>query len=167
MAGTPTCCGFARCHALSAGQYSLSFCLSSRRADHHRIRTFTRAAVDIGLPERLSAKPEELALSERFFREHFFHTTLAWFRGGDIHKQDDIRDVKAAVIHHIHDLRDYGALFDPKDEIWKSEVGQDAFKLLGPEELLPDSSCVNKGYSGAGFGEGEARMMFPVLAYNV
>lgn len=126
------------------------------RQDHYRIRTFTRAAVDIGLPERLVAKPEELERSERFFREHFFHSTLAWFRGGDIHKQDDIRDVKAAVIFHIHDLRDYGALFDPNDEIWKSEVGQDAFELLGPEELLPDSSPVDKGNSGAGVGKGEA-----------
>lgn len=63
--------------------------------DHYRIRTFTRAAVDIGLPERLIAKPEELERSERVFREHFFHSTLAWFRGGDIHKQVDIRDVKA------------------------------------------------------------------------
>ncbi|EIW54351.1 uncharacterized protein TRAVEDRAFT_23449 [Trametes versicolor FP-101664 SS1] len=119
--------------------------LQSGSLPHRDIRTFTRAAVDIGLPERLSAKPEELELSERFFREHFFHTTLAWFRGGDIHKQDDIRDVKAAVIFHIHDLRDYGALFDPNDEIWKSEVGQDAFKLLGPEEMQSDSSRVSKG----------------------
>ncbi|KAL1945462.1 hypothetical protein VTO73DRAFT_2313 [Trametes versicolor] len=124
--------------------------------DSYRIRTFTQAAVDIGLLERLIGKPEDLALSEKFLREHFFHTTLVRVRNGDIHDQDGILDMIGAIANHKADLMEYGAKFDPKDEIWQSEVGRDALELIGPEDLLPDSSRVDEGNSGVEVGEGEA-----------
>lgn len=116
--------------------------------DNYRIRAFTQAAVEIGLLERLIAKPEELELSEKFLREHFFHTTLVRVRNGDIHDQDGILDRIAAVDNYKADLMDYGALFDPRDEIWQSEVGRDALELIDPEDLLPDSSRADEGNSG-------------------
>lgn len=91
--------------------------------DDYRIRTFTQAAVEIDLLERLIATPEDLALSEKFLREHFFHTTLVRVRNGDIHDQDGIIDRIGAVANYKADLQEYGAKFDPKDEIWQSEVG--------------------------------------------
>ncbi|KAL1938483.1 hypothetical protein VTO73DRAFT_11506 [Trametes versicolor] len=133
--------------------------------DGYRIRTFTQAAVDMGLPERLIAPNPK---RESFFREHFLHTTLIRISGGDIHSQDGIHEMYLKVGACMADLDDYGRKIDPTDEIWKSEVGKDALELVDPEDLLPDISGLSerdRDASEAAWSNGRRRLPDPL--YNL
>lgn len=95
--------------------------------DGWRICTFTKAAAEMGFPARFDAPDPQ---KEKFFREHFFHTLLVRFNGGDIRGQYTIHD----MINMVDRLRslddDDGAQIDPKDGLWQDEMGRDALALV-------------------------------------
>ncbi|KAI0731106.1 hypothetical protein C8Q76DRAFT_349924 [Earliella scabrosa] len=97
--------------------------------DNYRIRTFTQAAVDAGLPAYVS--PPTHAQTLEFLKEHFRWSLTAQLVGGDITKDYPLREV-AIFMEEMGlngDEEDVPPLDDPR---WGSVIGQEV--LLDVQE---------------------------------
>lgn len=85
----------------------------------------------MGFPARFNAPDPQ---KEKFFREHFFHTLLVRFNGGDARRHYNMNQATDIRSH----LDDHGSRINIEDEVWKGPLGKDTLKLLHDEDTSED-----------------------------